>query len=243
LLLAASAALLINVVGPAHAQAVPLDRATVVDLVKQVWAAGTWDQQEAAFNRLPDRARAAVWAVMTDVRPGVMRFSSVGGDAKRGPCQQQEVEECDYAPAPKPQPTAKPKPNPSRPPVVTPPTKRCTQETAYVPYEIAGEPENYAFVYAATLSWCYLDPSATGPLTDYTSFSFAHECCKFPWSTDPTKYVDKLVAQPATNTLKIIDHHTGWFEAHATLGPVSGGTTNAPQIDASVLADGSYVCG
>jgi hypothetical protein len=245
---AAIAALCLNVAAPAHAQSATLDHARLVSLVKQVWAAGGWEDQRAAFERLPERERSAVWAALIDVRPGKVRYSVtesvLGTDADlRGPCQEQEIDQCDYAPAPKPSPTAAPRTNPSRPPVVTPPVTRCTNETAYVPYYVLGEDELVAFVYAGRTFWCYQDPSATGPLTDYSSYSFASQCCMLPWSTDASKYVDKLVAQPAANTVHIQDHHSGWFQADTTLGPVQGAVTNVPNIDASVLADGSYVCG
>jgi hypothetical protein len=241
---AAAAVFLITIAAPAGAQAPALDHARVITLVKQVWAAGTWDEQRAAFERLPEPERSAVWTALIDVRPGAVRLGSSDAPASfRGPCRDQEIDQCDYAPAPQPQPATKPGTNPSRPPVVTPPTTQCDSQTAYVPYYVAGEAEMTAFTYAARLSWCYLSPSATGPLSDYSSFSYAVNCCLFPWDTDQTKYLDKLTALPASNTLKIVDHHTGYFFAKAKAGPVEAGLTNTPNIDASVLPDGSYVCG
>lgn len=245
LLYAATAALLLNVVVPATAQTAEIDRAAAVRLVKQIWSEGTWEQQEAAFYKLSYEEQVAAWNVMTDVRPGKTWTSAPTDDAElRGPCQSQEIDECDHAPAPKPQPSTKPAPKePSKPPIVTPPVQKCDTQTAYVGYEVFGEPELYAFVYAGQLSWCYMYPSVTGPLSDYTSHSYAANCCMFPWDTDASRYVDKLVPLPAANTQKIVDHHTGYFFAKAKLGPVEVGQTSTPNVHATVLADGSYVCG
>lgn len=244
-LYAVIAALVVNV-APVQAQSATLDRATLIALVKHVWAAGSWEQQRERFEQLPERERAAVWAALVDVRPGPVRTegpASSAEDAQFGPCQDQNVEECNYAPAPQPQPTAKPGSSPSRPPVVTPPERVCTYEEATRAYAVLGEPELYAFVYVARLYWCYMRPSVSGPLTEYSSFSYPNEdCCLFPWTTDPARYIDRVVGQPAANTLTIIDHHTGWFQAEAALGPVQAGLTNTPSIDSKVLSDGSFVC-
>ncbi|HVF05453.1 MAG TPA: hypothetical protein VNA20_11495 [Frankiaceae bacterium] len=225
--------MLLLAAAPAVARPAPLDRASVLARVKQVWAAGTWDEQRAAFDRLREPERSAVWAMMTNLRPGPVQVLS----------STTPPEPTDYAPAPKPRPRARPGTDPARPPVVTPPAKVCSSETALRGYYLLDDPETKAFAYAATLNWCFISPSVTGPLTEYSSFSFAYECCLFPWTTDPAKYIDRLVGQPAANTQKILDHHTGWFEAEADAGPVSAGLTNTPNIDSSVLGDGSYVCG
>lgn len=242
LLLAAGATLLLNVVVPAHAQPAPLDRARVLSLVKQVWAAGTWDQQRAAFERLPSAERAAVWDALVHVTPGPVRYEGTAPALRRGPCHDQNIDECDYAVAPKPSPTAKPRTNPNKPPVVTPPAQQCTSERAFRPFNVLDQPGVEAFVYASQLNWCYWTPAGAGPLSDYSSNSWASNCCKFPWTTDPSKYIDKLVPLPASGTQHIQDHHTGYFEAKVDAGPVSAGETNTPNIDATVLADGSYVC-
>ena len=68
-LYAATAVLLLSVAAPGRAQSHVPDRATVLALAKQVWSAGTWDEQRVAFERLPERERTMVWLVLTDVRP------------------------------------------------------------------------------------------------------------------------------------------------------------------------------
>ena len=243
ILYAAAAVCLLNGVSPAQAESAPLDRTRVITLVKHVINSGTWEQQRATFERLPEPERSAVWAALIDVRPTEVRLEPVDGpDGVAGPCRDQEIDQCDYAAAPRPRPGASPGTNPSRPPLLTPPVTDCVSQPSYIGYEILGEPGMYAFKYAARLHWCYRTASVTGPLTEYSSYSWAYQCCVFPWTTDPSKYVDRLTAVPAANTLNLFDPHTGWFQAEATAGPISGGLTHTPNIDGSVAPDGTYTC-
>lgn len=240
--------LVLTITAPAQARSNELDRARVITLVKQVWAAGTWDQQRAAFERLPEPERSAVWAALVDVRRAPVRSEGpVGRSAPVGACDAQQPDACDWAVAPRPDPRVKPGTNPSSPPILTTPTPTCKTDVGYAAYEVLGEPGVYAFVYAAPLHWCWKAASVTGPLTQYSSYSYAFECCKFPWNTDPSKYIDVLTPVPASNTQTIIDHHTGYFYATGKVAvagvELDGNHTNTPNIDATVLGDGTYVVG
>lgn len=235
----AAALFLLALTTPTRAQSAEVDRREVITLIKQIWAAGSWDQQRAAFERLREPERSAVRTALIDVRPAAVRTSSDDGPTELGPCQ--EVHECSYGAAPKPMPPqVAPGSSPSRPPVVTPPVKYCTNQTAYAPYEIASEPGMTAFVYAANLFWCFHSPVSTQPLSDYSSYSYAPDCCMFPWGTDPGRYIDVLTPLPAATPRQLFDHHTGYFEARASAGGFEAGVTHTPNIDATVLADGTY---
>ena len=67
---AAVGMLLLSVAAPGRAQSHLPDRDRVHVLVKQVYSAGTWEQQAAVFAKLSERERIAVWLALTDVRPG-----------------------------------------------------------------------------------------------------------------------------------------------------------------------------
>lgn len=217
-----------------HASAAPPSPARLATLVHQVHSAGTWDQQRAAFEALPPVERSAVMRVLLSPVPGptkvtVQRYQRAD---LRYPCPAPQADDCDMVP-----------PGPKDPGGSTgkpPQTSPCLHVTNSVTYQgllkIKGDD---LFTYNADLDYCYTPGHPEGPLYDYKSYSYASNIF-FPWTTDPGKYIDRCVGQPSVHTLDIHDHHTGWFEASGKVEGVEVHGNAAPNLDSSVISDGTY---